>query len=575
MIRLLSILLFFSACSGFSCTAQNMADYNGLWSGVIDAKALSHELVLVQHSDQKWQLQLSNGRTYIDASYTSESEKSIVLRLDETSTLRGSKTKDGHLSVFVNSRGYQYHVLLKSSGNNTFRGSWYPFYFDEFMPSELYLAIEEGQGESYAAYPLIRDNRFRGTYVGRFEKEKDVITFSDQNTPYVFKGILKGDKIELGLYLFGHKATTVMMKRDDSDLVFGTTAERKLAAPPTSPMQKGDGIQTAKLATFTSKTQTLDVLGDSIKANALTHVHSVLISKKGQLIYENYFNGFHDNIAHDQRSAAKSIGSAMIGIALEDGIIESLDQSIYDFIPEKYRYTKDDKKGKITLRHLLTMSSGLDAIDFGVERRGQATEDNYQMSSDWLKTVLEAPMIFEAGEHCNYGSANPFLLSVGLANVLDESLLSYMDRKLLSPLKMTNYSISRDDKGQPYFGGGSYLTPRDMLKFGELYRNKGIWNGQRILSEKWVNDSFGKYKILENTNNKNQYGFLWWHQTYMVNGKKIESVEARGAGGQYIAVIDQLDMTIVITSGNYRNGRFWQPEMIIEDYILPAFVAQE
>ena len=142
----------------------------------------------------------------------------------------------------------------------------------------------------------------------------------------------------------------------------------------------------------------------------------------------------------------------------------------------------------------------------------------------------------------------------------------------MSPLKMTNYSISTDDKGKPYFGGGFYLTSRDMMKFGELYRNRGVWNNKRILSEKWVNQSFDKYKVLENTNDKNEYGFLWWHKTYYVKGQEIKSIEARGAGGQYIAIIDDLDMTIVITSGNYRNGRFWQPEMIIEDYILPTFV---
>ena len=311
---------------------------------------------------------------------------------------------------------------------------------------------------------------------------------------------------------------------------------------------------------------------DSISTNALTNVHSILISKNGKLVYENYFNGFHANIPHDQRSAAKSIGSAMIGIALEDRILNNVNQSIYDYIPSEYRYTMDDKKSKITIKHLLTMSSGLDAIDFGIDRVGQATEDNYQNSSDWLKTVLEAPMIFDAGTHCNYGSANPYLLSVGLANELDESLLSYVKRKLYDPLGITNYSISKDDKGHPYFGGGSYLTPRDMMKFGELYRNRGLWNDQRILTEQWVKDSFKNYAVLENTTDKNGYGYLWWHKTYSVNGKEIKSVEARGAGGQYIAIIDELDMTIVITSGNYRNGRFWQPELIIEDYLLPAFV---
>ena len=94
----------------------------------------------------------------------------------------------------------------------------------------------------------------------------------------------------------------------------------------------------------------------------------------------------------------------------------------------------------------------------------------------------------------------------------------------------------------------------------------------RILSRKWIKKSFKNYRNLENVIDKNGYGYLWWHHTYEVNGKLIETVEARGAGGQYIFVVSSLKTVVVLTSGNYRNGKTQQPEMIFENYILPCLV---
>ena len=215
------------------------------------------------------------------------------------------------------------------------------------------------------------------------------------------------------------------------------------------------------------------------------------------------------------------------------------------------------------------MSSGLDAVDFGIKRKSVASEDNYQPTQDWTKTILEAPMINNPNTHANYGSANPYLLGVAMDSIVSEPLELFIDENLFQPLAISNYIIQTDMKGRPYFGGGMYLTPMGMMKFGELYLNKGKWNGKRVLSEDWVEKSFINYRVLENTPDKNGYGYLWWHNTYKVNGKSIVSIEARGAGGQYIFILPELKSVVVITSGNYRNGKTQQPEMILKKYILP------
>lgn len=271
------------------------------------------------------------------------------------------------------------------------------------------------------------------------------------------------------------------------------------------------------------------------------------------------------------RSASKSISSAIVGIAKDKSLFKDVDQSIFDFLPDGYQKYKDSLKTRIDIKSLLTMSSGIDAIDYGINANPEsaAVEDNYQPTDDWTKTILNAPMINKPNTHANYGSANTYLLGVAMDSVVSEPLELFIDKNLFKKLEISNYIIQTDMVGRPYFGGGMYLTPKDMIKFGELYLNKGTVNGKQILSKNWIKNSLKNYRVLENTADKNGYGYLWWHNNYQFDGASVKSNEARGAGGQYIFVLPELDMVVVITSGNYRNGKTQQPELILEKYILP------
>lgn len=310
-----------------------------------------------------------------------------------------------------------------------------------------------------------------------------------------------------------------------------------------------------------------------IAKDSFPNTHSVLISRKGKVVYENYFDGYNSNIPHQMKSASKTISSAIVGIAKDKELFKNVEQSIFEFLPHKYQTHKDSLKSKINIQSLLTMSSGIDAIDYGINAnpKSPAVEDNFQMTKDWTETILNSKMINSPNTKANYGSANPYLLGVAMDSIVSESLALFMDKNLFRPLKISNYVIQSDLKGIPYFGGGMYLTPKDMLKFGgELYLNKGKWGGsKRILSKKWIKNSFENYRNLENVPEKNGYGYLWWHNTYETKGKKIKSIEARGNGGQYIFVLPSLKTVVIVTAGNYRNGKTQQPEMIFEKYILP------
>lgn len=570
IVALLIITTIFQAC--LYAQSADMKEYSGEWEAAIHPQLFSHKLTFTKEAKGKWRVEMANNQPFYDRRVTSTGEDGKVeLELGEHLRFKGALNDDGKmLSGFLHSMDTKFRLSLELDGKDKYTGQWNSFYVSEVQPAKLCLWMGNGDSGTFEAYPTLPDNRYRGTYASNFYKKGKDISFLDERAGYKFKGTLEGESVLLGLYIGGAKAGDLVFTRSVGEWKLGTTATSSVDNP-THPKARNDGWITGPIAAVSEHTASLGQLVDSIEADALTNVHSVLVAHRGTLVYENYFNGFHADLSHDQRSAAKSVGSAMIGIAIEDGVLKNVDDSLYDYLPAAYQATKDDQKAKITLAHLLTMSSGLDAVDFGTDHVGQATEDNYQNSPDWLETVLTAPMISEPGEECYYGSANPFLLGVALSTALDVPLDDYLHNRLFAPLGIHNYTIPVDTRSRPYFGGGTYLIPRDMLKFGELYRNGGVWNGERILSQAWIDESFDHHTVLANTNDKNGYGYLFWHHTYSFGDRRVKAVEARGAGGQYISIIPELELVVVITSGNYRNGRYWQPEHIIEHYLLPVF----
>ncbi len=539
-----------------ACPAQDMKAYEGAWKGELtDATSLSFTVTIQRSTGNHYSLTVSNQQRQLIRRDFSANTEHVTINLNDQISFKGKiDEQTGVISGFMHSGMLLYHQSLKETAEGLFSGKWNICMVDRFVPSALYLSVEEAVGEQYVAYPFFDDQRFSGTWAGSFAKKRDTLFFQDAKTGIAFEGLLRSDKIVLTIILAGEPLTSIELRRHDEP--FPVTYDY-----PTEP----------------SYFPAFREMEDSIKAGNITNTHSVLIARSGKLIYEKYFSGFTASIPHDQRSASKSISSAIAGIAMDQGLIKDTQQKLYDLLPAEYQHTKesDERKAGISLHSLLTMSSGIDAVDFGTNRLSEAAEGHYQNTADWITTILEAPMIHEPATHANYGSANPYLLGVALESVVPEPLEFFMDEHLLAPLGITDYIIQTDFRGHPYFGGGMYLRPRDMLKFGQLYLDKGKLNGQSIISESWIDHSLKKYFTLENREDSIEYGYFWWHKTYIVGKTEIQSMEARGAGGQYIFIIDDLDLVVVITSGNFRNGRFWQPEEILEKYILPPLMAQK
>ncbi len=553
-----------------SCAQEKKRDYLGNWIGNLpDKHSFNFQVTLESFGTNEYQLRIANTKPVITQTFISVDNDHIQFNIDNQIHFNFYLKNNGNeLTGYIKSGKFYYYITLQKVEQNKFVGDWNPFMLDNGLVSdELFLNIDY-YNERLEAYPFLGDQRFRGFWANDFNIKDDTLSFRDDNTGFNFKALLLKETIELQLYLVDTLITKTTLTYSDeywehppAPVVNGQSTD--------TPSLLDDGWATGNIKDVSIEKAELMQLIDSINAKVLVNTHSVLIAKENKLVFEAYFDGFNANIPHDLRSASKSISSAVIGIAIDDGIIKSVDEKLYDFIPKTYQYTKDPLKAKIRLKDLLTMSSGLDVNNL-------AQEDNYQDSGNpdsWLETVLKAPMVKEPGTYADYGSANPFLLGVILNERLNKPLETYMDEKLFAPLGITNYINQTDDtKKAPYFGGGMLLTPRDLLKFGQLYLNKGQWKGKQIISEKWVEESFKKHVQLQDVRDKNEYGYLWWHDTYVIDGKTIKSIEARGAGGQFIFIIPKLESVVVITSGNFRNRKGNQPRDILKQYILPAII---
>ena len=561
------ILLFVA----ITCAAQDMKKYAGHWEAPLPNDSVFTVRTGIQLIDDSTARLTLNSAPPIPFHF--KTGEPFAVAVDSHTIFKGKYTKqDTTIRAFIQSGIWQYHLDLQAAGKNRFAGDWHVLLADHFH-SRFYISIEEAEGEQYAAYAFSSEPRFPGFACYGFEKKADSLHFRDFRSGLSFSGKLLPEAISLNIKIAGISIAKIVLQPSAKDwqLGGGPFPQINTYSPPPD---MDDGIGVGRLRDAGFNADIIKRMVDSINANSITNTQSVLIAHKGQLVFEQYFGGFDAAAVHDMRSASKSISSAITGIAMDKGILHDTGQHVFDLLPLRYRYAQanDPRKALINIADLLTMSSGLDAVDFGITRKSSASEDAYQSTPDWLKTVVEAPMINQPGSHANYGSANPFLLGVILNARLQQPLEWFMDDYLFAPLGISNYLLQNDCFNQPYFGGGMYLRPRDMLKFGLLYAQRGRWKGQQLISSQWITASFKKYRVLENHPEKNEYGYWWWHYTYHAAHKAIHSIEARGAGGQYIFIIPDDALVIVVTSANFRNGRVWQPEKIVEDYILPAFL---
>lgn len=359
---------------------------------------------------------------------------------------------------------------------------------------------------------------------------------------------------------------------------------RRSTAPVTSlhrPVETEDGWQTAAPGSMGLDARLLTELVASIAATEPgglrePYLHGLLIAHRGKLVLEEYFHGFDRDRPHDSRSAGKTIGSALLGIALQQGIFKSIDTPVYPLFGGVDRFANpDSRKAQLTLRHLVSMSPGLDCRDDNPDSPG--SEDVMQSQDaqpDWYRYTLDLPLVSAPGETSYYCTAGINLVGGALQRATGSSLPRYFQEHFADPLEISHYQLNLSPTGDAYMGGGIRLRPRDFLKLGQVYLNGGTWKGKRLVSREWVLQSSAAQAAL---NQPNDYGYGWWRQTFDVKGRLIDTFFASGNGGQMLFVVPELEMTVMINAGNYSDGRTRNAfrDRIMGEFILPAAVARE
>jgi len=353
----------------------------------------------------------------------------------------------------------------------------------------------------------------------------------------------------------------------ENDNVMGVKSVPETAELAIMPDQVDDGWSVKHISQLGMNVELIKAMFNTIKQKGFIGIDGVVIAKSGYLVFEAYFNGYNRDKRHDLRSATKSITSALIGIAIDQQHIVAIDDSVYPYFQA---YAPFDNwsavKEQIKVKHLLTMTPGWDCDDWVSSSQGN--EENMYRKHDWVKFILDLPMKTIPGNKFSYCTGGVVVLGelVKLASSL--SVDEFSKRYLFTPLRITNYNWQYTPAGQVDAGGHIVMTPRDMAKFGQLFLQRGAWQGQQLISAAWVDESTAFHLMV--TNSTDEYGYLWWRRSILVSGRSIGTYSARGNGGQFIFVIPSEEMVVVFTGSNYNSSLSDQPFEILQDYILKA-----
>jgi len=342
-----------------------------------------------------------------------------------------------------------------------------------------------------------------------------------------------------------------------------------------------DGWEVASLDDVEMDADLLSRAVARIANGTYENVHAVLIVKNGTLVFERYFPGytwayedarhqgdrvtFDRDIAHNLASVTKSVTSILVGIALDQGRIGSVDDKVFAYFPQ-YAHLNDAETDTLALEHLLTMSSGLQWNENELPY-SNSNNDLVRLFSepDPVDYILSRPIVSEPGTEFYYGGDNTNLLGEVIRSATGHRMDAFAEDVLFGPLGIADYAWDFINDDMVHASGNLRLRPRDMAKLGQLCLNGGEWDGRRIVSEAWITESTREHVTRSVATG---YGYQWWLRTYHLGSNSVDAFTAAGWGGQWIIVIPDLDMVVVFTGGNYVSE---DPSTeILTDYILPA-----
>ena len=297
----------------------------------------------------------------------------------------------------------------------------------------------------------------------------------------------------------------------------------------------------------------------------------IVILKNNQIVVEEYFNTYWRMTVNDIRSAGKSITTLLLGIAIKEGLIESLDQDIYSLFDKHKNPRINEDYKKIKLKHLLDMASGLDANTDNVESIGHAI--HWMALDDWKDFLLNVPVTGTPDEGFSYADIHPLLVGLAIEEATGMSLKDYANKKLFKPLGITQTYWYTNTANQTGAAGNLYLTTLDFAKLGLLVLKRGKWGDQQIIDEEFIDrlmnhksEAIGDWFFAADA-----YGMFWYKSKRNFGNKKFDYLFASGSGGNHLIVFPKENMVIALTSTAYGPGPGQRISYEIMSKILAAF----
>jgi CubicO group peptidase (beta-lactamase class C family) len=483
--------------------------------------------------------------------------------------LRPGPSLQGHwiqpAGLFNNNR-YASPVHFQAAGKQRWRGQVRPLK-DRFS---VYASVERAPDGSLTA--ILRNpesNEFRRrVYQVKLENGRVELV----NQAQTLKGAYDSAKNQLSLALVeGAPDVSLSRRSPENSVGFYARSQPVAAYTYRPPVARNDGWSTARLSEVGLQEEPLAKLTQRIaeadpRDNPI-NIQSLLIARHGKLALEEYFYGFDRDRAHDLRSAGKTLAPVLLGIARDHGADVNPSSPLYSLFPQYKPFANwDERKAQMTVRDVMTMTSGLACDDNDDNSPGN--EDNMQSQTkqpDWYKYTLDLPMLGKpGGSQAIYCSADLNLVGGVVRQVTGRWLPEFFEVNFAQPLQMDRYYLNLMPTGEAYTGGGAYLLPRDQVKLGQLYLNSGLWNGRRVVSKEWTAELKDEPQ--------HDYGYGWHERNFLKVGDRVlRDYVAGGNGGQLIIVIPDLDMVVGINGGSYGDFRWYRWELdLLPQFIVPA-----
>ncbi len=290
-------------------------------------------------------------------------------------------------------------------------------------------------------------------------------------------------------------------------------------------------------------------------------LHSLLVIRNGYMVLEEYFGSHDAEERHLLYSCTKSFISSLIGIAIDEGRIESVESPVLEFFPDRAFENKNDWKEQMTIHDLLSMQAGLQWNEMNTTEPNMRVALEYEQ--DWVKYVLDQPMNHEPGTCWEYSSGASHVLSAIITSVTGNSTLDYANAHLFAPLGIDNVWWQEDPNGINIGGYGIGMTSQDMARFGLLYLENGSWDGREIISSDWIVQSQQPHAITDFDGES--YGYQFW--VHPTEGYYAAS----GSFGQKIAILPEYNLVLVYTA-NLSGGEISDSE-IVTNWLIPSIEA--